>query len=73
VPAVALRFQPGRRTARADAIEIVIGQGAKPGGGGMLLGQKVNPRVARMRTPARRRGSALGVAAPGLDRPRMTW
>jgi methylamine---glutamate N-methyltransferase subunit C len=35
---------------RADAIEIVIGQGAKPGGGGMLLGQKVNPRVAAMRT-----------------------
>ncbi|MCU0929088.1 MAG: FMN-binding glutamate synthase family protein [Burkholderiaceae bacterium] len=35
---------------RADAIEIVIGQGAKPGGGGMLLGQKVNPRVAGMRT-----------------------
>ncbi|MBA2723130.1 MAG: FMN-binding glutamate synthase family protein [Methylibium sp.] len=35
---------------RADAIEVVIGQGAKPGGGGMLLGQKVNPRVAQMRT-----------------------
>lgn len=35
---------------RADAIEVVIGQGAKPGGGGMLLGQKVNPRVAEMRT-----------------------
>jgi glutamate synthase domain-containing protein 2 len=35
---------------RADAIEVVIGQGAKPGGGGMLLGQKVNPRVASMRT-----------------------
>jgi len=35
---------------KADAIEIVIGQGAKPGGGGMLLGQKVNPRVAGMRT-----------------------
>ncbi len=35
---------------RADAIEIVLGQGAKPGGGGMLLGQKVGPRVARMRT-----------------------
>src|SRR6267142_180889 len=35
---------------RADAIEIVVGQGAKPGGGGMLLGQKVNPRVAKMRT-----------------------
>ena len=35
---------------QADAIEIVIGQGAKPGGGGMLLGQKVGPRVAKMRT-----------------------
>jgi methylamine---glutamate N-methyltransferase subunit C len=35
---------------KADAIEIVIGQGAKPGGGGMLLGQKINPRVAEMRT-----------------------
>ena len=35
---------------QADAIEIVIGQGAKPGGGGMLLGQKVSERVARMRT-----------------------
>ena len=35
---------------QADAIEIVIGQGAKPGGGGMLLGQKISPRVAQMRT-----------------------
>ncbi|MEM9793182.1 MAG: FMN-binding glutamate synthase family protein [Pseudomonadota bacterium] len=34
---------------RADAIEIVIGQGAKPGGGGMLLGQKITDRVAEMR------------------------
>jgi len=34
---------------RADAIEVVLGQGAKPGGGGMLLGQKVSPRVAGMR------------------------
>ncbi|MCV2447624.1 FMN-binding glutamate synthase family protein [Paracoccus sp. DMF] len=34
---------------RADAIEIVVGQGAKPGGGGMLLGQKITERVARMR------------------------
>ena len=34
----------------ADAIEIVVGQGAKPGGGGMLLGQKINDRVAEMRT-----------------------
>ena len=35
---------------RADAIEIVVGQGAKPGGGGMLLGLKVSDRVAAMRT-----------------------
>ena len=35
---------------RADAIEVVVGQGAKPGGGGMLLGQKISPRVAAMRT-----------------------
>jgi glutamate synthase domain-containing protein 2 len=34
----------------ADAIEIVVGQGAKPGGGGMLLGQKITERVAEMRT-----------------------
>ena len=34
----------------ADAIEVVIGQGAKPGGGGMLLGHKVSERVASMRT-----------------------
>ncbi len=35
---------------KADAIEVVIGQGAKPGGGGMLLGQKITERVAGMRT-----------------------
>ncbi len=34
---------------RADAIEIVIGQGAKPGGGGILLGHKISSRVAEMR------------------------
>ena len=34
----------------ADAVEVVIGQGAKPGGGGMLLGTKVSERVAAMRT-----------------------
>jgi glutamate synthase domain-containing protein 2 len=34
---------------RADAIEVVIGQGAKPGGGGMLLGHKISERVAQMR------------------------
>jgi methylamine---glutamate N-methyltransferase subunit C len=35
---------------KADAIEVVLGQGAKPGGGGMLLGQKISDRVAAMRT-----------------------
>ncbi len=34
---------------RCDAIEVVVGQGAKPGGGGMLLGQKISDRVAEMR------------------------
>ncbi len=34
---------------QADAIEVVVGQGAKPGGGGMLLGQKISDRVAEMR------------------------
>ncbi len=40
----------------ADAIEVVVGQGAKPGGGGMLLGQKITERVAAMR-----------VLPPGID------
>ena len=35
---------------KADAIEVVLGQGAKPGGGGMLLCMKVTERVAGMRT-----------------------
>ncbi len=34
---------------QADAVEIVIGQGAKPGTGGVLLGFKVSDEVARMR------------------------
>ncbi|MCL4141420.1 UNVERIFIED_CONTAM: hypothetical protein GTU68_006744, partial [Idotea baltica] len=34
---------------KADAIEVVVGQGAKPGGGGMLMGQKVTERVGAMR------------------------
>jgi glutamate synthase domain-containing protein 2 len=42
-------FNPGHLR-MADAIEVVVGQGAKPGGGGMLLGQKVSERVAGMRT-----------------------
>ncbi len=35
---------------QADAIEMVVGQGAKPGTGGVLLGAKVADRVAEMRT-----------------------
>ena len=35
---------------RADALELVVGQGAKPGTGGLLLGMKVSPRVSKMRT-----------------------
>jgi len=35
---------------KADAIEIVVGQGAKPGTGGLLLGMKVSEKVANMRT-----------------------
>ncbi len=35
---------------RADGIEIAVGQGAKPGTGGVLLGMKVSERVAAMRT-----------------------
>jgi glutamate synthase domain-containing protein 2 len=35
---------------KADGIEIAVGQGAKPGTGGLLLGMKVSERVAEMRT-----------------------
>ncbi len=42
-------FDP-RHLRACEAIEIVVGQGAKPGGGGMLLGQKITERVAEMRT-----------------------
>lgn len=35
---------------QADAIELVVGQGAKPGTGGLLLGMKVSERVAGMRS-----------------------
>ena len=42
-------FDPDHLRA-CEAIEIVVGQGAKPGGGGMLLGQKITERVAQMRT-----------------------
>ena len=35
---------------KADGIELAVGQGAKPGTGGVLLGMKVSERVARMRS-----------------------
>ena len=54
---------------KADAIEIVVGQGAKPGGGGMLLGQKISKRVAEMRTLPEGHRPALGLPSSGLDRP----
>ncbi len=34
---------------QADAIELTIGQGAKPGTGGLLLGSKVSDEIAHMR------------------------
>ena len=34
----------------ADGIELAVGQGAKPGTGGLLLGMKVSDRVAKMRS-----------------------
>ena len=49
---------------KADAIEIVVGQGAKPGGGGMLLGQKdQRPRSAHAQ-PAQRHRPTLGLSPP---------
>jgi methylamine---glutamate N-methyltransferase subunit C len=41
-------FDPDHMRA-ADALEIVIGQGAKPGTGGLLLGQKVSAEIAAQR------------------------
>ena len=42
-------FDP-RHLKMADAVEIVVGQGAKPGTGGLLLGEKVSPIIAEQRT-----------------------
>ncbi len=42
-------FNPDHMKA-ADAIEVVIGQGAKPGTGGVLLGSKVSKVIADQRT-----------------------
>src|SRR5206468_3084300 len=38
-----------RHLRRADAIELTIGQGAKPGTGGLLLGSKVSEEIAAIR------------------------
>lgn len=38
-----------RHLKQADAIELTIGQGAKPGTGGLLLGAKISPEIARRR------------------------
>ena len=57
---------------RADAIEVVVGQGAKPGGGGMLLGQKISERVAEMRTLPTGIDQRSACRHPGLDRPRRS-
>ncbi len=35
---------------QADGLELVVGQGAKPGTGGLLLGMKVVERVSKMRS-----------------------
>ncbi|MFD2057527.1 glutamate synthase-related protein [Mesorhizobium calcicola] len=56
---------------RADAIEVVVGQGAKPGGGGMLLGQKISDRVAKC-APAQGHRPALASRHPALDRSRRS-
>ena len=55
---------------KADAIEVVVGQGAKPGGGGMLLGQKDFRSRRRNAQPAEGYRPALGLPASGLDRSR---
>ena len=48
---------------QADAIELTIGQGAKPGTGGLLLGSKVSAEIAAHARPAARRRSAQPLPA----------
>ena len=55
---------------KADAIEVVLGQGAKPGGGGMLLGQKISERVAAHAHAAAGHRPAQRLPPSGLDGPR---
>ena len=53
----------------ADAIELTIGQGAKPGTGGLLLGSKISERDRRGARAAARGRPAQPRAAPRLARP----
>ena len=55
---------------QADAIELTIGQGAKPGTGGLLLGSKVSEEIARIRDLPAGRRSALAVPPSRFPRPR---
>ena len=64
---------------QAQAIEIVVGQGAKPGTGGLLMGVKVLDHIAEMRdlptgidqrSPARHPGCEPGVYSCSLPPPR---
>ena len=58
---------------KADAIEVVIGQGAKPGGGGMLLGHKISrPRRGDAR-PAEGHRPALAPRGIPTGPARTTW
>ena len=50
----------------ADGIELTIGQGAKPGTGGMLLGSKVSSEIAGMRDLPDRRRPAESLPSPRL-------
>ncbi len=54
---------------KADAIEVVIGQGAKPGGGGMLSGTR-SPTGSRRCATCRRASTSAPPPAARLDRAR---
>lgn len=51
----------------ADAIEIKIGQGTKPGMGGQLPGNKVTPEIARIRNRLEGRDVISPSKFPGMD------
>lgn len=51
----------------ADAIEIKIGQGTKPGMGGLLPGEKVTPEIARVRDKPEGEDIISPSKFPGID------